>query len=184
MLVPVLNHSSGTVQQDFWSPVFFHHLNQPGPLTTGLKYFWIWLRIIQIFGVYYCTESVPAVWYCWESFDLCRPYLKGQSNEIFDLLFKFCGVYNCAESVSQQYDTALSQFPCSIILRGVKPFLTLLHRLLKGQCHKYKCGFLIYPKIATFCILQKSFRTKFFFDSPQCDRYGTAWYQYCGESVF
>ena len=35
----------GTVQPDFWPPVFFHNLNLPGPLTNGLKYFLVWLRI-------------------------------------------------------------------------------------------------------------------------------------------
>ena len=44
---------------------FFHHLNQPGPLTNGLKYFRIWLGfrwVIRIFmylpGVWYCAESI------------------------------------------------------------------------------------------------------------------------------
>ena len=82
--------------------------------------------------------------------------LKGQSNEIFDLqsissfepawsYSHFFGVLHCVESVSLQYDTALSQSSRSIIhvLWGVthdpSHFLKLLHRPLKGHCHKNKC---------------------------------------------
>ena len=32
------------MSRDFGPPVFFHHFNQPGPLTNGLKYFRIWFR--------------------------------------------------------------------------------------------------------------------------------------------
>ena len=40
-----------TVQRDFWALVFFHHSNQPGPMTNGLKCFRFWSsfrRVIQI----------------------------------------------------------------------------------------------------------------------------------------
>ena len=41
----------GTVQRDFRTPCFFHHSNQPGPLTKGLKYFRIWFLFAEIFEV-------------------------------------------------------------------------------------------------------------------------------------
>ena len=84
-------HVKGTVQPWFLTSSFFHHLNQPGPLTNGLKEFCFWFRFsldIWIFmklllrGVKFCTLS-----YCAESFDFSVSYLKGQSNEIFDLFF-------------------------------------------------------------------------------------------------
>ena len=43
---------------------FFHHLNQPGPLTNGLKFWLSFRRVIRIF------MNLPGVWYYAESISL------------------------------------------------------------------------------------------------------------------
>ena len=82
--------------------MFYHRLNQSGPLTNRLKYFRILLSFL--FSLSYSNFSgyitalsqsprsmilrwvnLPAVSYCAESCDISISYLKGQSNMIFDL---------------------------------------------------------------------------------------------------
>ena len=110
----------------------------PGPLTNGLNYFRFWLRFRRVIRIFL-------------GIILCRVNLSAVSY--------------CAESISPQYHTAGSQYPRSIILRGVynEPghFLKLLHRPLTGQCHKNKCGFLFYQKQLYFAFLQKNSRINF-----------------------
>ena len=84
---------------------------------------------------------------------------------------KFCTVWYYSESddkiwgeSSAQYDTAQSQVPRSIILHGVNGhFLKLLHRPLKGQCHRNKYKFRLCSKKATFSFLRQCSRITFFF---------------------
>ena len=43
----------------FLTPSFFHHLNQPGPLTNGLKYFRIWFRYRQDIRILVLKKLTP-----------------------------------------------------------------------------------------------------------------------------
>ena len=54
----------GTVQTRFSTSSFFHHSNQPGPLTNGLKYFRFWLSFCRVIWIFL---NLPGVWYCAES---------------------------------------------------------------------------------------------------------------------
>ena len=77
----------GTVQRDLrplviWDNLF-HHSNQPGPLTNGLKYFRYWFRFCRDICIF---PNFREVSYCAES------------------TIKFCG------EISAQHDTARSQF--------------------------------------------------------------------------
>ena len=104
----------GTVQQDFRPSLFFHHSNQPEPRTNGLKYFRFWFRFRLN------TRMFPNL----------RAASYGTKS-----IIKICG------EISAQYDTAGSH----PILRGVNShFLNLLHRPLKGQCHKNNYEFLVW----------------------------------------
>ena len=54
----------GTVQRDFRPPGFFHHSNQPGPLTNRLQYFRTWFRFrqeIQILVLKKTDCAVPII---------------------------------------------------------------------------------------------------------------------------
>ena len=83
----------------------------------------------------------------------------------------------CAESSSAQYHTPRSQALRSIKLRGVTPILhginshifKLLHRPVKGQCHKNKYMFRFCNKGLQFSIFHQcsSSRINFYFDSAQ-----------------
>ena len=44
---------------------FFHHLNQPEPVTNRLKYFRFWLRFCQVIRIF--RKHLPEVSYCAES---------------------------------------------------------------------------------------------------------------------
>ena len=110
----ILSHFEGTVQGDFRPSLFFHHSNQPEPLTNGLKYFRFWFR------------------FRWDT--RIFPNLRAASYGTKSII-KICG------EISAQYDTAGSH----PILRGVNShFLNLLHRPLKGQCHKNNYEFLVW----------------------------------------
>ena len=71
----------------------FLHSNQPGPLTYGLKYFQFWLSfrwdiliLLNLPWVWYCAEYISPGYHTPAS-HFSRSYLKGQSNEIFDMFF-------------------------------------------------------------------------------------------------
>ena len=90
--------------KEIFTSSFFHHLNQPGQVINGLKYFrfgQVCFRDIRIWistqydtpwcqcphGMILRWVNLPAVSYCAESCDFSVSSLKGQSNKIFDLFF-------------------------------------------------------------------------------------------------
>ena len=105
--------------------------------------------------------NLTAVSYCAESSGFSGSYLKGQSTDIFDLFF-----YNT--SLPGPLSNGLKYFRFRLVFRRViqifcknfpaeyhntvllgfahdpRYFLKLLHRPLKEQCQKNKCGFLFY----------------------------------------
>ena len=114
---------------------FFHHSNQPGPLTNGLKYFRFWLRFrwdIRIF------MNLRAVSYCAES--VCPRYDTAQGPSLCSVILRrvnIPAVWYCAEIVKicgeifAQYDTA------GVSLRALsycqQPFLKTFAHSFKGK---------------------------------------------------
>ena len=151
----------------FLTSSFFHHLNQPRPLTNGLKY-----SILVMFSPSYSNffesprgmilrrVNLPGVKYPGEKYDFSISYLKGQSNEIFDMFFhdsslpgplsnglkyfkfllRFCWFIRIVRKISPGYHTA-SQSPrgtisyCaeSLMTPGSQePFLNTFAQAFKG----------------------------------------------------
>ena len=125
---------------EIFDPHFFHHSNLPESLSNGLKCFWLFL--LNLPGVWYCTESIIPGYLTLASHMtfLHRSYLKGQSNKIFNLFFfiiqvclchwvtgsnifdfglDFVKLFNFFVKTSHGYPTALSQSPWGIIPWGV-----------------------------------------------------------------
>ena len=71
---------------------------------------------------------------------------------IFDFRYDFAELFEFFVKISRGYHTPASQSPRGIIPRWVTQdtrgvslkFLNCLHRPLKGQCHKNKCGIIFY----------------------------------------
>ena len=144
----------GTVQRDFWPPVFFAIWTSLG-LGQWVKIISILVKILLSYSNLYESPRViipqqvylPRVEYPKESVSPRVSY--------------------CAEAISLGYATPASHsWP-----RGVNShFLKLLHRPLKGQCHKNKCVFFILQfysiKGLHFVFMPKLFWMNFLFDSP------------------
>ena len=99
----------GTVQQDFWPPVFFYYSNQPGPLINGFKYFLFWLR--------FCRVAVVSK-------KLTRPGLIPQGVMFWRISYWLAGIWYIGEIDSQGYDTPGRLTRWGRIPRGVR-FLDL-----------------------------------------------------------
>ena len=147
----------GTVQWDFRPPVFFIIRTCLGPLTNGLKYIPFWFRfrrdirgVMGLFRILFKGRYNEIFVLFFHNLRLPGPLSKGLKYFRFLLRFRqvirffrdwLCAVSYCGESSSAQYDTAQSHS----MLRGVHShFWTHLHRPLKGQWNKNKCGFLFY----------------------------------------
>ena len=146
------------------------------------------IQIFRMLLLILLGVNLPWVSHPGESFDFYESYIKGNSNEIINYFFslhsnlpgpltnglKYFRFWLRLREVIQifpknlkGYDTAGVNLPgisyCreSVLTLGVnRHILKLLHRPLKGQYHKNKCGFIFYRKGLHLAFLQKSTRIK------------------------
>ena len=140
-----------------WPPVFFHHLNQSGPLTNRFikKIRWDIQIFMNLPGVLYCAESISP------GYD--TPGSHGTKFFIKSPL----GIMLRWVHLPRVCDPGKSL----MTLRNQQPFLRTFAQAFKGTVAHNKCGFLFFYYRATFCIYAKRFLKEIFFTGRQFFRY-------------